>query len=54
VAASVASIALGGCIIEKHFTTRRAEGGLDAEFSLEQDEFRMLVAECKAAWASIF
>jgi len=53
IAASVASVALGGCIIEKHFTIRRADGGLDAEFSLEQGEFQILVSECKAAWASI-
>ncbi|MCF2524455.1 pseudaminic acid synthase [Bradyrhizobium sp. G127] len=53
IGASVASVVLGGCIIEKHFTVSRADGGHDAEFSLDQDEFRNLVNECKAAWAAV-
>lgn len=52
-AVSVASIALGGCVIEKHFTLSRAEGGPDADFSLEPDEFRQLVEDCKRAWVSL-
>lgn len=39
----IAAIALGSNIIEKHFTTSRAEGGPDASFSLEPDEFKNLV-----------
>ncbi|QOZ52006.1 pseudaminic acid synthase [Bradyrhizobium sp. CCBAU 53338] len=52
-AACVASTVLGGSIIEKHFTLSRADGGPDAAFSLEPDEFRTLVDDCKSAWASL-
>jgi len=52
-AVAVASIALGGCVVEKHFTLRRADGGPDASFSLEPDEFRVLVEDCKRAWRSL-
>jgi len=49
VAASVASIILGGSVIEKHFTLARSDGGPDAGFSLEPDEFNQLVKNCKDA-----
>ena len=52
-AVAVASIALGGCVVEKHFTLRRADGGPDSAFSLEPDEFRTLVEDCKRAWRSL-
>ncbi|MDB5438498.1 MAG: N-acylneuraminate-9-phosphate synthase [Caulobacteraceae bacterium] len=52
-AASVASIALGGSIVEKHFTLARADGGPDAAFSLEPHEFRDLVSNCKDAWRAL-
>jgi N-acetylneuraminate synthase len=52
-ACSVAAITLGASVIEKHFTLRRADGGPDSAFSLEPDEFKRLVEDCRNAWRSL-
>ena len=50
---SVASVALGATLIEKHFTLDRADGGLDSTFSMEPNEMAQLVAETERAWQAL-
>tara|TARA_B100001057_G_C22691999_1_gene888162 strand:- start:68 stop:1114 length:1047 start_codon:yes stop_codon:yes gene_type:complete len=50
---SVASVALGACVIEKHVTLSREEKGADSEFSLEPNQFKKLCDEAKTAWLSL-
>lgn len=52
-AVPLASIALGGRVIEKHFTLKRADGGVDSAFSLEPHELAMLVREARFAWQAL-
>ncbi len=53
VGVSVASVALGASVIEKHFTLSRADGGVDSALSLEPHEMRALVDETDRAWRSL-
>ncbi|WP_276661911.1 pseudaminic acid synthase [Syntrophomonas wolfei] len=50
---AVASVALGACLIEKHFTLSRAEGGVDSVFSIEPEEMKQLVIESERAWQAL-
>jgi N-acetylneuraminate synthase len=50
---SVASVALGACLIEKHFTLDRNDDGPDSSFSLEPSELKRLVEETAIAHQAI-
>lgn len=50
IGAAVAAVALGATVLEKHFTLRRVDGGVDAVFSMEPDEMRALMIETERAW----
>jgi len=50
---SVAAVAHGATIIEKHFTLRRLDGGVDSSFSMEPEEMQQLVVETERAWQSL-
>jgi len=50
---ALASITFGCTFIEKHFTLRRADGGVDSAFSMEPAEMANLVLESKRAWQGL-
>lgn len=50
---SVAAVALGATVVEKHFTLSRAEGGVDSAFSMEPAELAALVTETERAWQAL-
>jgi|TARA_R110002126_G_scaffold291807_1_gene459773 N-acetylneuraminate synthase len=52
-ATSVAAVSLGACMIEKHYTLDRNDGGPDSSFSLEPTELKSLCHDTKWAWESL-
>ena len=51
--ASVTAVALGACLIEKHFTLNRTDKGPDSEFSLEPAELARLCVDACDAWLAL-
>ncbi len=53
IGAALAGIALGACVVEKHFTLDKQDKSLDAVFSMDVNELSLLVTESKNAWSSL-
>ena len=51
--AVITSVALGACLIEKHFTLARADGGPDADFSMEPAELAEMVKSARDAFSAL-
>ena len=51
--AAIAAVALGACVIEKHFTLSREDGGPDSEFSIEPSELKHLCDVVGGAWRAL-
>lgn len=52
-AVPIAAVALGATVIEKHFTIKRSDGGVDSAFSMEPQEFREMIKEVNRAKDSL-
>ncbi|OIO01417.1 MAG: pseudaminic acid synthase [Desulfovibrionaceae bacterium CG1_02_65_16] len=52
-ATAIASVALGACVIEKHFTLDRSGGGPDDSFSVEPAQLASLCADVRTAWQAL-
>lgn len=50
---AIGAIALGATTVEKHFTLRRADGGVDSAFSMEPEEMKLLVVESKKLYQAL-
>lgn len=50
---AIASVALGACLVEKHFTLDRAGGGPDDSFSLEPSDLADLCRSVRVAWEAL-
>jgi sialic acid synthase SpsE len=53
IGAAIGAVALGARVIEKHFTLRRSDGGVDSAFSIEPEELRALVVESERAFMAL-
>ena len=53
VGVAVAALTLGATAIEKHITLKRSDGGADGAFSMEPEEFALMVKEGNAAISSL-
>ena len=52
-AVPLAAVALGACVVEKHFTLDRADNDIDSAFSLEPAELAALVRDTRRAWLAV-
>lgn len=50
---ALGAVALGACVIEKHFTLKRSDGGVDADFSMEAEEMKQMVNRIRNLEAAI-
>jgi pseudaminic acid synthase len=51
--AAITAVALGACVIEKHFTLSRSDKGPDSDFSIEPSELTKLCREANDAWRAL-
>ncbi|MEM9277884.1 MAG: pseudaminic acid synthase [Pseudomonadota bacterium] len=51
--AAITAVAMGACMIEKHFTLDRSDGGADAEFSMEPPQLKALCEDTFGAWQAL-